>query len=542
MRIPIALYLLAFAARAIAALAFPHPGYPDSAYYVDVAREIVAGNGLTIPVVWIFPEVGGSLPANPVLPVPSNAHWMPLASFVQVPFMLILGPGVFAATLPFLLIGSLAAPLTWLIARDAGLRPFPAASAGVLAAVPAFLLPYLAQQENFALIEVLTAGALYLASRGLRGDGRAFVAAGLLAGLATLARTDVGLVMVVLGLAFLWDRWRTRRPFGVEPPRPARISVKAAAGAVVGWLVVMGPWLARQLAVFGSLSPSSSSGKALWIRDFSEWNSITIPADPDHLMSWGAGPLLESRVTALGEALGIFIVLGAGIILFPLIVWGASRRWRDARFGPAIAYALLWLATSVILFAPHVPGGMFIHSAVGLLPHAYALAIEALAALSVALAARARSSDPERFSRILIMFVVGVVAVFAVVGTMTVHRTWAERRDRMLLAVGALDAAGIGQDERVMSIDAAGYLYLSGRPGVVIVNDPIATVRDVATAYGVRWIVVRAGRRRAGARRRESSPTTGPPGSVTLSSIGRRSRSTPCARRPTTCGARDDTA
>ncbi len=318
MRIPIALYLLAFAARAIVALAFPHPGYPDSAYYVDVAREIAAGHGLTIPVVWIFPEVGGSLPANPVLPVPSNAHWMPLASFVQVPFLVLLGPTVLASTLPFLLIGSLAAPLTWLIGRDARLRPSLAVAAGVVAAVPAFALPYMAQQDNFALIEVLTAGALYLASRGLRGDGRAFVAAGLLAGLTTLARTDAGLVLVVLGLAFLWDRWRSRRPFGVEPARPARISVRAAAGAVAAWLLVMGPWFARQLAVFGTISPSSSSGKVLWIRDFSEWNSITTPADPAWLLGMGLGPLLASRAVAFGQAVVIFGTVGAAIVLLPL--------------------------------------------------------------------------------------------------------------------------------------------------------------------------------------------------------------------------------
>jgi hypothetical protein len=41
-----------------------------------------------------------------------------------------------------------------------------------------------------------------------------------------------------------------------------------------------------------------------------------------------------------------------------------------------------------------------------------------------------------------------------------------------------------------MSIDAAGYRYHTGRAGVVLVNDPLPTIRDVAAAYDVRWLIV----------------------------------------------------
>ena len=52
---------------------------------------------------------------------------------------------------------------------------------------------------------------------------------------------------------------------------------------IAGFFVVMGPWWARQLLTFGSISPTSSSGAALWIRTIHEWNSIT--ANPS-LSSW----------------------------------------------------------------------------------------------------------------------------------------------------------------------------------------------------------------------------------------------------------------
>ena len=38
---------------------FPDPAYPDSSYYVDVARALAAGHGLNVDFVWIFAEVGG---------------------------------------------------------------------------------------------------------------------------------------------------------------------------------------------------------------------------------------------------------------------------------------------------------------------------------------------------------------------------------------------------------------------------------------------------------------------------------------------------
>ena len=86
-RTPVALFLLALAVRLGFLALFPDPAYPDSSYYTDVARALVAGHGFNVDFIWIFAEVGGRLPADPHLPIPSNAHWMPLATIVQVPFL-----------------------------------------------------------------------------------------------------------------------------------------------------------------------------------------------------------------------------------------------------------------------------------------------------------------------------------------------------------------------------------------------------------------------------------------------------------------------
>jgi len=326
-RTPLALYALALVVRLVLLVGFPDPAYPDSFHYVDIAHSLAAGRGFQVDVVWIFAEVGGTIPANPMLPIPSNAHWMPLASLVQVPFIWLLGPTALASALPFALLGSLAAPLTWAIARDAGATRLVALGGGVLVAIPAASAVFMAQPDNFGLYQPLVAGALWMGARGLRGDARAFVLGGLLVGLATLARNDGIVVGAVLGLAFAWDRWRAWRSGGGR--RPA-LPLWAGAACFALFLAVVAPWLARQLAVFGSIAPSSASGKVLFIRSIDEWNSITTPANLDWLLSQGLGPLLASRIGGLVAAITIFAVLVGGVLLVPLMVLGGWARRRSS--------------------------------------------------------------------------------------------------------------------------------------------------------------------------------------------------------------------
>ena len=206
-----ALYGLAFVVRALLFALHPDAAYPDSYYYVDVARALQAGHGFNIDFIWSFVDVGGRIPANPTLPIPSNAHWMPLASIVQLPTMWLLGPTQLASAIPFLLIGALAAPLTWLIAREIGAGNRIAMAAGVAVAIPGAAAIYMAQPDNFSLYQPLGLAAMWLAARGLRGHRGSFALAGLAVGLATLARNDGILLGATVGLAFVWDRWRAWR-------------------------------------------------------------------------------------------------------------------------------------------------------------------------------------------------------------------------------------------------------------------------------------------------------------------------------------------
>ena len=485
MRTPLLLYGLAFAVRALFMVQYTDPGYPDSFYYVDVARALAAGHGLNVDFVWIFAEVGGKLPASPVLPVPSNAHWLPLASFIQAPFIVLMGPTALASALPMVLIGSLAAPLTWLIARDVGASRTVQLGAGVLGAIPAAGAVFMAQPENFAIFQPLVAATLWLAARGLRGDRRAYAISGLPIGLASIARNDAFLLGAAVGLVFVIDRAR-----GWRAHRTPALPVSAAVACVALYLVVVGPWWIRQLNEFGSISPTASTGSALWLTSYRQWNSITADTSLAAFLAQGPAAIIGSRFFGFVAATANFAVIIGSVVLVPFTIWGAWRRRRSDDFLPWFLYVLIMFAGATLIFPLHVPGGAFIHSAVGMAPHAYILGLEGMAALVLAIARRRPAWEPAKaipiFSWSLVAFIVATAFLYAPVA----QGTWASDRAPRVALAAELERLGVPPTDRLMTIDAGGFKYFTGHPGVVSPDDPIETIESVAQGYGIRWLVL----------------------------------------------------
>jgi hypothetical protein len=486
-RIPIALFGLALIVRAVLFGLHPDAAYPDSYYYVDVARALQAGHGFNVDFIWSFVDVGGRIPANPILPIPSNAHWMPLASIIQLPTMWLLGPTPLASVIPFLLAGSLSAPLTWLVAREMGAGNRIALAAGIAVAVPAATAIYMAQPDNMSLYQPLGTAALWLAARGLHGHRRSFALAGLMVGLATLARNDGVLLGAAVGLTFVWDRWRAWRSNGGRPPA---IPWRYAFACFGLFLIVMAPWYLRQLQVFGSLSPSSASGRILLIRTYEELDSVTSDTSLAGFLGQGLVPLLTSRVLGLVSAIQIFSVIAVSVVLAPFAVLGCWARRRSVDFGPFFVYAAILFGASGLLFAVHVPYGTFLHSAVALVPLTFIAGMEGLVIAARWVAPRRRGWTEEGAIRLFLVAGVGSVLLTAVAFAALALPSWNADRDHMLAAGRALDTAGAPQTDRLLSADPAGFSYFTGRGGVVTPNDSLNVVREVAAAYQIRWLVL----------------------------------------------------
>jgi hypothetical protein len=490
LRLPLTLYLIAVAARGLSGALHPEPAYPDATYYVAVAQSLAAGHGFTVDFIWNFVDVGGRLPADPTLPIASNAHWMPLASLIQVPFLLLFGTSPLASLIPFMLIGATAAPITWAIAHDAGLRGRRAVAPALMAIVPGAVTPFLGQPDNFALFMPLGALALWLCARGLRGDVRAFVLGGLVVGVATLARNDGILLGVPFALGWLRQWWHRRG--GADegsPGRPRFLPLGAAIGCALLFLLVMAPWYARQEAVFGALSPSASSGRILWITNYPQLFSVSGDPTPASFLAQGWQSLLVSR---LGGFVAALVILGAVPFLFflvPFILWAAWARRHGSFFAPWYLYGALLLLLSGLLFAVHVPYGTFLHSAVALVPHAYVLAVEGIG-LAVGWAGlRRRHWHVSRATRVFTAIAVATLWVGGAAATWKAVNDWnreASTRQAVASSLARLAAPG----DRLMSADPGAYRYYTGLGGVVTPQDPLDTVEAVARAYRIRWLVL----------------------------------------------------
>ena len=492
-RIPLALYAFALAARAVLFAVHVDAAYPDSYYYVDVARALQNGHGFNIDFIWSFVDVGGRIPAEPMLPIPSNAHWMPLASIVQLPTMWLLGPSPLASAIPFLLIGALAAPMTWLLAREVGAGDRIALAAALAVSAPAAAAIYMVQPDNFALYQPLGTAALWLAARGLRGDGhghgrgRSFALAGLMVGLATLARNDGVLLGAAIGLLFLWDRWRAWRSKGGRIPK---IPWRYAFACFGLFLIVMAPWYLRQLAVFGSLSPSSSSGRILLIQNYEQMNSVTSDTTLAGFLGQGIGPLLVSRILGLVSAIQIFSVIACSAVLAPFVLAGAWARRASIDFAPFFVYAGLLFGVAGLVFAVHVPYGTFLHSAVALVPFTYVLGFEGVVIASTWVARRRRGWQEDRAARLFLVAAVAVVLLNAGAFAFLAGGSWNEDRDLRLEAATALDQVGARKTDLLLTADPGGWKYFTGYGGVVTPNDSLEVIREVAAGYGTRWLVL----------------------------------------------------
>ena len=234
----------------------------------------------------------------------------------------------------------------------------------------------MAQPENFAIFQPLVAATLWLAARGLRGDRRAYALAGLLVGVASIARNDAFLLGGAIGLVFVVDRlraWRGRRPPALPicgchrllrpvPPRRRpvvgapveRIRLDLADG-----IERFGP-LADLLSAMEQHRPPTPRLPRSWPRARARSSPVGSSA------SWRPWPISRSS--------------SRPSYCCRSCAWGAWRRRGSGDFVPWFLYVGIMFAGATLIFPLHVPGGAFIHSAVGMAPHAYILALEGVAA------------------------------------------------------------------------------------------------------------------------------------------------------------------
>lgn len=476
------LFALALLTRLAAALLIDYPPYGDPAYYQLVGEQLAAGHGFNVPVLWSFLEVGGRLPAHAVLPVPSNGHWMPLTSIVAAGSIALFGDllGTWrAAELPMILTSAALVPFTYLVAMELWSSRFNAWVAALLVLTAGPLLVMAPLVDAFAVFGAAGAAAIWCSMRAVSAPrpGPWLVAAGALVGLATLARIDGLLLAVAPAVA-----WAMRRDW----PSPGT-RVGWGVGSLAAASLVLAPWLARDLATFGSAFPSAG-GHTLWITSYNEQFSIAQDPSLAAYLGWGPANIIGSKLSAWGELVGRTAVLLGGIFLLPF-AYGLWRERGRPDLRPFLAYFVVMFVVMGAVFTFHAPKGAFYHSSLAWLPFAAPLAVAGLAPMATA-GGRAwpflRRAATHRF--LAVAGLAGAITL-SLVGSAVLIGQWSDAHARLQQAGDYL----IGQDDPsavVMAYDPAALNALTGNPGVAPPFDDFAVIGQVVDAYHVAWVVV----------------------------------------------------
>ena len=479
------LLVLALAFRALAVVVVGWPPFTDPAYYSLIAQQLADGHGFSTPVLWSFIEVGAEIPVPAVLPVPSNAHWMPLTSIVAAASMALFGSTYVAGTIPLVIISALLVPFTYAVVWELWRVRWQALVAAGLALFAGPLLIMYPIADNFAIFGGMGAGSLYCSMRAVRAErpGPWLVAAGALAGLATLARIDGVLLTAAAATAWFvrrgWSPWRSVTRGGA--------TVFWGAASAMAFFAVLTPWLLRNQAVFGSLLPSAG-GHTLWITDYNEQFTIGREVSLATYLDWGWANIVGSKLVSWGELVGRTGVLlgGTFLVFFVAGLWIFRRR---AELAPFFVYFAVMFVAMGAIFTFHAPKGAFYHSAPAWLPWALGIAIAAIAPACTA-AGRfwpfLRRPATHRF--IAGAGLAGAMAL-SVVGSGILYADWHRSRVRDEQVAAFLNA-NAQPDDVVMGSDPASLYPLTGKRAVAAPFDPFRVIEQVVDAYDVRWIVV----------------------------------------------------
>ncbi len=481
----IVLTAVALLVRTAVALLINEAPWTDSAYYFVSGRQIATGHGLTVPFLWSFLETRGQIPANPMLPIPSHAHWMPLTAFLAAAGMELLGPTWRAAQVPMVLFSTLLTPLSYLMAMRIWGSRLAAAVGSLLVVFAGPLLLMGSIVENFAVFGLAGSGALYAAMRSVADParrGRWLLASGALVGIASIARIDGVLLAVAPATAWLigrgWSWWRS------PGPRPGWL---IGIGSVAAFAVVVAPWAARNLATFGAILPSTG-GHTLWIKSYNEQFSVTADTSLGAYLAQGPVAIVAPKLQTWLTIGGYTVALLAGVFgLFFLAALWLQRRRPD--MAPFIVYFVVMFAVMGGLFTFHAPNGLFYHHAAAWLPIAAPMGVTAIAPVANGGARWWRFLGRPATHRFLIVVALLATVPFSLVASSLLLAEWRTNL-RAAHDAGTFLSQNADVADVVMFRDAPLFYAATGRATVGPPFDPYPVIETVARAYHVRWFVV----------------------------------------------------
>ena len=480
-------YLLLFLSGLILPLVIaqfqPIPGYLDSDYYYAGGIQLATGKGFTEPYLWNYLDDPQSLLH------PSHNYWMPLASIIAALGMWVTGQTTYAvARIPFILIAACIPPLTAALAWQFSQRRDLAITSAILAIFSVYHAPFVGVTDNFSLF-MLFGGLYFLVTTSLITNpnlSRNWFLLGLLSGLMTLSRTD-GLLW--LGLTFLFAIWKARETASTLT-QFTNYSLRITLFTLLGFLLVMSPWYARNFNLYGSIMAPGGS-RALWLDNYDQ--TFSFPASQltiQSFLSLGWKEILSDRLWALGNNLQSGFAAHGGIILFPFIVFGIFKYRKDDRVKLGAIVWLILFAVMTLVFPFAGARGAFFHAGASLQPLWWTLA--PLGLESVVASARKRglfSDQAQVIFRSALVLVVVILTGF-VVWLRLFSLGWGEGDLGYPKIEQILVEEGAALSDVVIVRNPVGYYIASSRSAIVIPYGDEQTMLALARQFGARYLIL----------------------------------------------------
>lgn len=473
-------------------LVFPRP--EDVGYYVSVARNLIAGHGLTSDAIWSY--------ATPPLAFPRPAFeiWLPMASFMVAIPMSLLGPSFMAAQLSSVVVGGITAVLAWRLGADvAAERGLPTARArtlalgcGLTAAVYLPLVLASAEPDSTIPFAALSLAACILMGRfvAIARTGReaadriglaSLVALGVLLGAAALTRNEA------IWLALAWAILSWRLAAGRRTTFARLVGVPAVAG-----IAIFAPWMVRDWLAFGSPLPGQVTANALALnrQDIFAWHD---PPTLQRYLDAGLGRLVELRWEAFIYDLAVVLIaLGIPVGILGAIGLPAAAR-RGGALQPLLLFGLITFTVTTLVFPVVTTSGTFLHAAGAV--HILLIAEALLGSDWLFATVSARRGWTRPVAWLGPMFTIGASLLFTVVLLPTQGATTRLLAERYAALPAVLAAAGAPlptDGSPVITDHAISLAEETGTRSLALPYESLSDIVDLARTFDARLLILHA--------------------------------------------------
>jgi hypothetical protein len=358
-----------------------------------------------------------------------------------------------------------------------------ALTSGLLAVFSVYHVPFLPVTDNFG-VYMLLGGFIFVLVKSNRPW--TYFVMGFLSGWMNLARSDGLLWLGVLGLLAVCRAIQPEEKSGPVLTRALRFG----SALFVGYLLVMGPWYARNMAVFGSwMAPGGA--RVLWLTNYND--TFAFPAEQVNFQAWldqGWFEIIRVRLWAL--RMNALNALGAqaGILLFPFIMLGIWKQRRDVRTRVALGGWLILLVVMTLVFPFAGARGGFFHAGAAFQTLWWALAPIGLEHLVKAIRMRNWLDDRAHVFFQGMLVTICILLSGVIVWIRILQPGWQPEEQLYRQVEALMLAKGIDPDAVVVVRNPPGYYIVSGRSAIVMPPGGPESVLALAGKYGAEYFIL----------------------------------------------------